>query len=188
MKISKTIKNFFLSKEDIKKINDEKQKILVSFIWWIWFLSVSVLWLNIIHNPVVEDKILWNNEKIVSQELENFSELHWSAKNFSDKKNFFSWKKVFLSKNFYLINAVEKISEVYQENWKISFDNYQEKELFLRNVAKKYTLKNILDFRKNSTAEKNVEKFSWRLLNKTVPVGFEVDMGELEEVFVKEIK
>jgi len=66
--------------------------------------------------------------------------------------------------------------------------NSQEKELFFRKVAKEYTLKNIEDFRKFSTADKNVEKFSWRLLNKTIPVGFEVDMGELEGIFIKNVK
>lgn len=172
MTFTKKIKNLFETKKHIEKRKQEKRKILISLIWWIWFLSVSVLWLNILHNPIFE-------EKIFTQESEIF---HWSA------KNFFSWQKIFLSKNFYLINAIEKISEIYQENWKISFDTYQEKELFLRAVAKKYTLKNISDFRRHSTAEENVEKFSWRLLNKTVPVGFEVDMGELEEIFIEEIK
>ena len=164
-----------------KKNNDEKQKILISLIGWFWFLTVSVFWLNILHNPIVEQKISWNQ----IQEEENF---HQSAKKVFEEWKIFKWKKIFLTKNFYLINAVEKISEIYQENWKISFKNFQEKEIFLRKIAKKYTLKNISEFRKNSTAEKNVEKFSWRLLNKTLPVGFEIDMEELEDIFVKNLK
>ena len=178
MNFIKKNKKLFQTKMWIKRIKSEKYKILISLIWWIWFLSISVLWLNIIHNPVVEDKIFWNLEENI---------LEWSKIFHGSAKNFFSWKKIFLSKNFYLINAVEKISEIYQENWKISFENYEEKELFLRKIAKKYTLENISEFRKNSTAEENVEKFSWRLLNKTLPVWFEVDMGELEWIFVSNI-
>ena len=162
----------------------EKWKIVIWTVWWIWFLICAVLIINIFQNPVFEKKKISDSWKNFLEEVKNF---HWSAKNISEKKKFFTWKQE-IKKNFYLINLVWEISKIYEENWKISYLNSQEKELFLRKVAKEYTLKNIEDFRKFSTAEENVEKFSWRLLNKTIPVGFEVDMGELEWIFVKNIK
>jgi hypothetical protein len=170
------MKTNFFKKQEVKI---DKKKIAVWAVWWIWFLITSVLVINIFDNPILDTKIFTNSDEKFLEQSENF---HWSW------KNFFSWKKNSLSKDFYLINAVEKISEVYQENWKISYDNYQEKELFLRSIAKKYTLKNISEFRAASTAEENVDKFSWRLLNKTVPVWFEIDMGELEWIFVSNVE
>lgn len=167
-------KNFFTKKDN----NSEKWRIVVWTIWWIWFLICSVLVLNIFENPILENKNISNSDKNFLEEAEIF---HWS----SDK--FFSWKQE-IKKNFYLINFVEQISKIYEENWKISYKDSQEKELFLREVAKKYTLENIEDFRRASTAEENVEQFSWRLLNKTIPVWFEINMEELEWIFVGNIK
>jgi len=162
--------NFF------KKNNNEswKWKIVIWSIWWLWFLIVSVLVVNIFQNPILE-------EKNYLTESEKFEELHWSS------ENLFTWKQK-IQKNFYLINFVEQISKIYEEKWKISYVSDQEKELFLRSVAKKYTLENIEQFRNSSTAEENVEKFSWRLLNKTVPVWFEIDMEDLEWIFVSSVK
>lgn len=160
----------------------EKWKIVVWTIWWLWFLICSVLIINIFQNPVLKNKKISNTEKnsLVQHEVKakNF---HWSAERFFSSK-----EKIW--KNVYLINLVEKISDFYEKRWKISYNNPQEKELFLRKIAKKYTLKNIDAFRRASTAEKNVEKFSWRLLNKTLPVWFEINMDKLEWIFVGNIK
>ena len=184
MKILKKIKNLFQTKEKIKQIKKEKKQIWIWMVWWIWFLSVSVLWLNILNNPIIQDNLnknhLTQQEKTLKEIRKNF---HSSAEKKSNLKKYFSHKEK-IWKNYYLINMIEKISKKYEEKWKISYSTKQEKELFLRKIAKKYTLKNIEQFRKFSTVDKNVKKFSWRLLNKTLPVWFEVNMDKLEWEFV----
>jgi len=149
------------------------KKIPEPLLYWFSILFIfSVIVFSFSTGEKKETKIVLipDNEKI-----EN---LHFSAgveEKIGEKKDIvwdFEFKKWYL-----LWDIVWEIID--KKDLKLT---YQEKEFLIRKVSRRYTLDNIRDFRENSTAEENVELFSWRLLNKTLPENFVINGKEISTI------
>lgn len=134
-------------------------------VYWLPIITLLVV-ISFSFNDNDLEKEFWNNS------------LHWSAnkiEKIDDKKTDF-WD--FIIRDWYLLWNI--VWEVIDEKW---LDlPYQEKEFFIKKVSKRYTYNNIEEFRNNSTADENVELFSWWFLNKTLPKGFVIKRIELEQI------